>query len=32
MRMALESRLMTLDELGQRLRDIGSNKTNKLFV
>jgi len=27
MRMALESRLMTLDELGQSLRDIGNNKT-----
>ncbi len=26
--MALESRLMTLDELGQYLRDITSKKTN----
>ncbi|CAF2816003.1 unnamed protein product [Rotaria sp. Silwood2] len=28
MRMALESRLMTLEELGQQLRDISRNKTN----
>ncbi|UJR27828.1 hypothetical protein I4U23_009096 [Adineta vaga] len=27
LRMALESRLMTLNELGQRLHDIGNNKT-----
>jgi hypothetical protein len=26
--MALESRLMTLDELGQYLRDISTNKIN----
>jgi len=26
--MALESRLMTFDELGQHLRDISSKKTN----
>jgi hypothetical protein len=32
MRMALESRSMTLDELGQYLRDISNNKINSSIL